>query len=154
MNDQNDCLFCKIGASKIPSFKVYEDDELLAFLDIAPIREGHVLIIPKAHHDYFDDLPNDLASRIMNLAQRIAKIQKKLYGVKRVGLMFTGVDVAHAHCHVVPMVKTSDVTSRQYIKTTDVTFEPTPRANEELLTKAKEVIQAGLARATESLYSS
>ena len=79
MNDQNDCLFCKIGASKIPSFKVYEDDELLAFLDIAPIREGHVLIIPKAHHDYFDDLPNDLASRIMNLAQRIAKIQKKLY---------------------------------------------------------------------------
>ena len=144
MNDLENCLFCKIGAGDIPSFKVYEDEELLAFLDIAPIREGHVLIIPKTHHEYFDDLPADLAGKIINLAQKIAKVQKKTYGVKRVGLMYTRVDVAHAHCHVIPMVKASDITSRQYIKTSDLEFEATPMADEAELKACSLAIFSGL----------
>jgi histidine triad (HIT) family protein len=144
MSDPNNCLFCKIGSGKIPSYKVYEDDDLLAFLDIAPIRDGHVLIIPKSHHDYFDDLPEELAAKIIVLAQKMAKVQKRLYGVKRVGIMFTGVDVEHAHCHVVPMVKASDITSRQYITNDDLEFAPRPHADAEELSVISKQIQAGL----------
>src|SRR5690554_2235770 len=60
------CIFCRIANGEIPSHVVYEDDEVKAFLDIQPIRPGHVLIVPKAHHDYFDDLPPALASSIVH----------------------------------------------------------------------------------------
>ena len=141
MSVMEGCLFCKIAAGEIPAVKVYEDNEIIAFLDIAPVREGHTLIVPKSHHDYFEDLPPALAAKIMNKAQEIAKAHKKLYGVKRVGLMFTGVDVAHAHCHVIPMVKASDITSRQYIKNEDLEFEQMPRADIEMLKQSAENIQ-------------
>ena len=74
------CIFCRIAAGELPSHVVYEDDQLKAFLDIYPIRPGHVQIIPKTHHDYYDDLPPGLASAIMHLGQRLGKVMKTVYG--------------------------------------------------------------------------
>ena len=120
------CLFCRIGSGDIPAHVVHEDEDVLAFLDIGPIRPGHVQIIPRDHHAYFEDLPEPLAAKILTLGQKIARVQKQLYGVPRVAFMFTGGDVAHAHAHLVPMVKGDDVTSRRYIVEETVTYRPIP----------------------------
>lgn len=137
------CIFCLIGAGTIKPAIVYEDDRVVAFLDRSPIRTGHTLIIPRAHHDYFDDLPADLASHIVAIGQKIAKAQKALYGVKRVGFMFTGTDLAHAHAHSVPMHSGMDLTSRQYIAEEKLTFRPIePRGEEELAGTAAEIRSA------------
>ncbi|WP_416361558.1 HIT family protein [Leisingera sp.] len=94
---------------------MYEDDHILAFLDLHPIRAGHVLVIPKAHHVWFEDLPEDLATRITGCAQRLARRMKRLYEVERVAMFYTGIHVAHAHAHVVPMHHVHDVTSQAYL---------------------------------------
>ncbi len=111
----SDCLFCRIAAGELPAHKVYEDDHVLAFLDLHPIREGHVLVIPRAHHVWFEDLPEDLATRITTCAQRLARGMKRIYGVERVSLFYTGIHVPHAHAHVVPMHHVHDVTSQVYL---------------------------------------
>lgn len=111
----SDCLFCRIAAGELPAHKVYEDAHVLAFLDLHPIREGHVLVIPRAHHVWFEDLPEDLATRITTCAQRLARGMKRIYGVERVSLFYTGIHVPHAHAHVVPMHHVHDVTSQVYL---------------------------------------
>lgn len=137
------CLFCNIGRGRIGPSIVFENDRLLAFLDISPIRRGHVQIIPRAHFGYFEDLPEELAGEIVILGQRIARAQKRLYGVDRVGFLFTGSDISHAHAHVVPMVEKTDITSRRYIKEEDLTFVAIPRVSaEELANVAKELVEA------------
>ncbi|MBC7282827.1 HIT family protein [Hoeflea sp.] len=120
------CIFCRIGRGEIEAHVIHEEDEILAFLDIGPIRPGHVQIIAREHYPYFEDLPGPLAARIMALAQKIARAQKQIYGVPRVAFMFTGGDVAHAHAHLVPMVQGDDVTSRRYIVEQTVTYRPIP----------------------------
>ena len=140
---QNACHFCDIAAGVIDSDTVFEDRDLLAFLDIGPIRRGHVLIIPRAHIAYFEDLPSGLAHRLMALGQRIARVQKRLYGVERVAFLFAGGDIAHAHAHVVPLVEKTDITSRRYIKEDRVTFQPIPDASpQELALVASELKSA------------
>lgn len=129
------CLFCRIAGGDVPAFIVHEDEEIMAFLDIGPIRPGHVDIIPKAHYSYFDDLPEELAGRIMALGQRIARAQKRIFGVGRVGFMFTGGDVAHAHAHLVPMITSDDITSRRYIVEETVTYRTVPMPPREELAK-------------------
>jgi len=121
------CLFCGIAAGHIPSHRVAESENLVAFLDIAPIRPGHVQIVPRAHHPYFDDLPPALASEVVQLGQRLARALKRIYGVERVAFVFTGGDVAHAHAHLVPMVEGDDITSRRYIAEAVVTYRDPPR---------------------------
>lgn len=111
-----DCLFCKIAAGELPAHKLYEDDHILAFLDLHPIRQGHALIIPKAHHVWFEDLPEDLATRVTSCAQALARAMKQLYRVERVSLFYTGIHVPHAHAHVVPMHHVHDVTSQIYLQ--------------------------------------
>ncbi len=138
------CIFCRIANGEIPSHVVYEDDEVKAFLDIQPIRPGHVLIVPKAHHDYFDDLPPALASSIVHLGQRLGKAMKALYGVERVGFLFTGTDVAHVHAHVVPMHEKTDITSPIYIQQKGLTFGLAPRADDEDLRRTVADLTAGL----------
>lgn len=118
------CIFCRIAAGEIPSIRLCEDDRVVAFLDIRPIREGHVLILPKQHYDFFEVMPPDLAAHILATGQKVASAMKKIYGVARVGFMFTGTDVAHAHAHVVPMVEATDLTSRRYIAEEELTFRP------------------------------
>ncbi|MDW3118988.1 MAG: HIT domain-containing protein [Roseovarius pacificus] len=112
----DDCLFCRIAKGELPAHRVYEDEHVLAFLDLHPIRAGHALVIPKAHHVWFEDLPEDLATRITTCAQVLARRMKALYGVERVSMFYTGIHVPHAHAHVVPMHHVHDVSSQMYLK--------------------------------------
>lgn len=109
------CLFCRIVRGELPAHKVYEDDHILAFLDLHPIRPGHALVIPKEHHVWFEDLPEDLATRITSCAQRLARTMKRLYRVERVAMFYTGIHVPHAHAHIVPMHHVHDVSSKAYL---------------------------------------
>lgn len=143
-HDPADCLFCRIGAKTLPSYVVHESDRILAFLDIHPIRRGHVVIIPKAHHDYFDDLPADVAAEILGLARELAPILRSRYDAKRVGFMFTGTDIAHAHAHVVPMVELTDLTSRRYIAEERLSFGSAPRMPDDELGAIASQISAAL----------
>lgn len=129
----DNCVFCRIAAGKIPAHGVYEDEQVKAFLDIRPIRPGHVLIIPKAHFPYYDDLPAELASAIVHLGQRLGQAMKSLYNVERVAFLFTGTDVAHVHAHVVPMHAKTDITSPVYIEQQNLTFRLAPAAEDEQL---------------------
>ncbi|TNF21396.1 MAG: HIT domain-containing protein [Rhodobacteraceae bacterium] len=110
-----DCLFCRIASGALPAHRLYEDAHILAFLDLHPIRAGHALVIPKAHHVWFEDLPEDLATRITTCAQSLARRMKTLYQVERVAMFYTGIHVPHAHAHVVPMHHVHDVTSQAYL---------------------------------------
>ncbi len=83
-----DCLFCSIATGSMEALVIHEEDDLMAFLDILPIREGHCQIIPKVHVEAFDDLEPALAGRIVALGQRIAKRQKEIYGVDRVAFLW------------------------------------------------------------------
>ena len=140
----SDCLFCRIARGEIPTHRVYESPRLLGFLDIQPIRRGHVLLVPREHFAYFDDLPAPVAAEIFSVAQRLAPILRQHYSAQRVGFMFTGTDVAHAHAHVVPMVENTDLTSRRYIAEEQLTFRPAPRADAEELKETARRIQEAL----------
>lgn len=141
------CIFCRIAAGEIPAHVVYEDDEVKAFLDIHPIRPGHALIIPKAHYDYFDDLPAEQASAILHMGQRLGKAMKAAYGVERVAFIFTGTDVAHVHAHVVPMHEKTDITSPAYIQQQDLSYQLAPRAQDEDLKATVELLNDHMSHA-------
>ena len=144
MSDSS-CLFCRIARGEVPARLVHETEDVVAFLDIHPIRKGHVLIVPREHFPYYDDLPSKVANEVILLAQRLAPVLRASFGVERVGLLFTGVDIAHAHAHVVPMVEPTDITSRQYIAEPTLTFRPAPMAPSAELESAAESIRSGLA---------
>ena len=110
------CLFCRIAAGALPAHIVHQDDRLIAFLDLHPIRPGHTLVVPRDHHAWFEDMPDDLAADVMRVSQRIARAQKRLYDVPRVAMFFTGIHVPHVHAHVVPMHDIHDVTSAAYLQ--------------------------------------
>jgi histidine triad (HIT) family protein len=111
----SDCLFCRIASKEQDAVILYEDARLLAFLDIGPIREGHTQIIPKDHYDTFEALPPGLAASILALGQQLGRRMKEVFAVERVGFLFTGGDVPHAHAHVVPLHEKTDITSARYI---------------------------------------
>ena len=119
-----DCPFCHIAKGLAHADIVFEDEQVMAFVSWSPIRRGHLQVIPKQHFDYFDDLPEALAARILHLGQALAKGTKALYGVERVGFLFTGGDVKHVHAHVVPLYEKTDITSRRYIAEPEITFVP------------------------------
>ena len=141
-----DCLFCAIARGEIPSHRVCETDDLVAFLDIHPVRPGHTLIIPREHHAYFDDLPPALAGEIVTLGQRLSKHMKARYGAPRVGFAFTGIDVPHVHAHVIPMMETTDLTSRRFIVEEKLTFRLPPRADDGDLAVTAAEMRTALAR--------
>jgi histidine triad (HIT) family protein len=122
-----DCLFCKIAAGELPAHVIHQDDQIMAFLDLHPIRPGHALVIPRAHHIWFEDLPEPLATRITTCAQAIARGMKRLYAVERVAMFYTGIHVPHAHAHVVPMHHVHDVTSAAYLGDGPDSFTAPPR---------------------------
>ncbi len=128
------CPFCAIADGRIKAHKIYEGERICAFLDIQPVRPGHALIVPRQHYDYFEQMPADLAAEIMALGQKIARAQKHLYGVERVGFMFSGGDVAHAHAHLVPMHEKTDVTSLRYFHVDNPQMQLPARAPDEHLT--------------------
>lgn len=109
------CLFCRIAAGELPAHRIHEDAEVLAFLDLHPIRPGHVLVIPRDHHVWFEDMPEPLAARVMAVSQRLARALKATEGVERVAMVFTGIHVPHAHAHLVPMHHLHDISSAAYL---------------------------------------
>ena len=124
-----ECLFCRIATRAVAADVVYEEAQLVAFLDIHPIRPGHVLIVPKRHFDYFEDTPANIAASILALGQRLARVMKQIHRVPQVGFLFAGSDIPHVHAHVVPMHEKTDLTSRHYIAERELTFRETPRAS-------------------------
>ena len=140
-----ECLFCRIARGEVPARVVHESEGVIAFLDIRPIRSGHVLVVPREHVRFYDDLRPELAGEVMGIAQRLAKVLRASFQVERVALIFTGVDIAHAHAHVVPMVEPTDVTSRQYIAEQTLTFRPAPLAPTAELDASAELIRRALA---------
>ncbi|KAA0892988.1 HIT family protein [Pusillimonas sp. ANT_WB101] len=144
MPSSHSCLFCSIAEKTIPATIVYETETLVAFLDIRPIRPGHVLIIPREHFDYFDDLPASLAAEIMQLGQKLAKAMKAHFGVERVAFLFTGTDISHAHAHIVPMHTKADITSPAYISEQHLTIGPAVQASPEALNESAAALRAAL----------
>ena len=96
-------------AGEIPSHKIAEDEDFFAFLDINPVAEGHTLVIPKKEVDYIFDLDDPLLGRMIAFAKRVAKAQEAAIPCKRVGLAVMGLEVPHAHIHLIPINKESDM---------------------------------------------
>ncbi|MBB4206228.1 HIT family protein [Roseinatronobacter bogoriensis] len=138
------CLFCKIAAGQLPAYKIYEDADILAFLDLHPIREGHALVIPKEHHVWFEDLPPALATQMTTCAQQIARAMKQVYQVERVAMFYTGIHVPHAHAHVVPMHHVHDVTSAAYLREGPDSFTTPPQIPAETMAEVAALLRRTL----------
>jgi len=102
-------IFSKIIAGQIPSFKIAEDNLFFAFLDIAPLREGHTLVVPKIETDKFFDMPADYLEKILLFSRPIAQAIEKAFHCNRCGLSVIGLEVPHAHLHLVPIDSISDL---------------------------------------------
>ncbi len=102
-------IFSKIIAGEIPSYKIAEDDRYYAFLDIFPMKKGHTLIVPKQEIDYLFDVDDDTLSGMAVFAKTVAVALKKAIPCQRVGVMVLGMEVPHAHIHLVPMDKENDL---------------------------------------------
>ena len=99
--NQPSCVFCQIVARQSPASFVYEDDVIAAFMTLQPTAPGECLIIPKAHVDHFTDLSDDIAQRIMLVAQRLGRRMREVFSLERVGYLVHGYGVAHAHFVVI-----------------------------------------------------
>ena len=102
-------IFTKIVLGEIPCYKVAENDKFLAFLDITPIKKGHVLVIPKMEVDYIFDLEDELLAEMILFAKTVAIKMKKILPCKKVGVTVIGLEVPHAHIHLVPMNVLNDM---------------------------------------------
>lgn len=102
-------IFTKIINGEIPCNKVAENDRFLAFLDIMPLHEGHVLVIPKAEVDYIFDLEDDLLKDLMLFSKQVAHKIKKVIPCKKIGVTVIGLEVPHAHIHLIPINSVSDM---------------------------------------------
>lgn len=106
-------IFSKIIKGEIPSYKIAESDLFFAFLDIAPLREGHTLVVPKTEVDNLFDLPADYLSQMLVFAQPIAKAIEKSFRCNRCGITVIGLEVPHAHMHLIPISSSNDLNFMQ-----------------------------------------
>jgi histidine triad (HIT) family protein len=102
-------IFSKIIKGEIPSYKIAENDKFFAFLDIFPLVEGHTLVIPKIEVDNLFDVPDEYLSQMLVFAKPIAKAIEKAYRCNRCGLAVVGIEVPHAHIHLVPLNGANDI---------------------------------------------
>ncbi|MCK9401755.1 MAG: HIT family protein [Chitinophagaceae bacterium] len=102
-------LFSKIIAGEIPSYKIAENDKFFAFLDIFPMVKGHVLVVPKMEADNFFDLPDEYLTGILSFAKPIAKAIEKAFPCNRCGISVMGLEVPHAHLHLIPINSADDL---------------------------------------------
>ena len=102
-------IFAKIISNEISSYKVSENENFLAFLDISPLAKGHVLVIPKKETDYLFDIISDEYLSLWKFAQQVAKAMDKVIDCKRIGVAVIGLEVTHAHIHLVPLNNVSDI---------------------------------------------
>ncbi|MDR3350062.1 MAG: HIT family protein [Prevotellaceae bacterium] len=127
-------IFTKIIRGEIPSYKIAEDDRFFAFLDINPVSKGHTLVIPKQETDYLFDLNPALLGDLMQFAQKIARALKQTVACKRVGVVVMGLEVPHAHIHLIPMNSEADIDFRK----------PKPTLTPEEFTALANEIKAGI----------
>ena len=102
-------IFSRIIAGEIPSYKVAEDDKHYAFLDINPVASGHTLVVPKHEVDYIFDLSQDEYTELMAFAKKVAEAMKEVMPCKRIGVAVMGLEVPHAHIHLLPINSESDM---------------------------------------------
>jgi len=102
-------IFSKIVNGEIPSFKIAENEKFLAFLDINPLAKGHCLVIPKIEVDYIFDIDNDVLADMMVFSKQVAKAIEKVIECKRIGIAVIGLEVPHAHIHLIPINNVDDI---------------------------------------------
>ena len=102
-------IFTKILTGEIPAHKILENDKYLAFLDIRPVNPGHTLVIPKQEVDYIFDMEDDLLKGLVVFAKKVAKAIGKAFPCKKVGIMVAGIEVPHAHIHLIPINSVGDL---------------------------------------------
>lgn len=105
----SESIFTKIIKGEIPSFKIAEDDNFIAFLDIMPLKRGHTLVVPKVQIDYIYDLPNKMLSDLMIFSKKVAKKIESKIECKRIGVAVIGLEVPHAHVHLIPINNVRDM---------------------------------------------
>jgi len=127
-------IFSKIIAGEIPAYKIAENEKFFAFLDVFPLREGHVLVVPKLEVDKLFDLPDNYLQEILLFAKPIACAIEKAFDCNRCGISVIGLEVPHAHVHLVPINSVNDLNFVQ----------PKPQASAESLKKVQEKILAHL----------
>lgn len=127
-------LFSKIIRGEIPSFKIAESEKFYAFLDVFPLREGHTLVVPKTEVDNLFDLGDEYLSELLVFAKPIAKAIEGAFACNRCGISVIGLEVPHAHLHLVPVSSSNDLNFTR----------PKPKATEEALKKAQAKILAHL----------
>lgn len=125
-------IFTKIVNGEIPAYKVAENDQFLAFLDLSPLQYGHTLVIPKLEVDYLFDMEDDLLGEMMIFAKQVAVKIKKSYPCKKIGVTVIGLEVPHAHIHLVPINAMMDMNF------TNQKLTLSPQQFEEIAQKIKE----------------
>ena len=106
-------IFSRIAAGEIPSYKCAENDEFYAFLDINPVAKGHTLVIPRREVDYIFDMDDDEIGRFQQFAKQVAVAIKKVFSCRKVAQVVLGLEVPHAHIHLIPMNSEADVDFRR-----------------------------------------
>lgn len=109
-------IFSKIISGKIPSFKIAEDENFYAFLDINPIQKGHTLVVSKIEEDYIFDLDDELLCKMMIFSKRVAANIKEKLNCKKVAVMVIGLEVSHAHIHLIPINNESDLNLKSRVE--------------------------------------
>ena len=104
-----DSIFTKIINGKIDSFKVLENENSLAFLDVNPVKDGHTLVIPKLQVDYIYDLPENVFKELFVFSKKVAKMLENSFSCNRIGISVVGLEVPHAHIHLIPIDKIQDM---------------------------------------------
>ena len=117
-------IFTKIIKGEIPSYKIFEDEHFFAFLDISPMSKGHTLLIPKKEIDYLYDIDDSMLSEMIVVSKKIAKAIEKAVECNRVGVMVVGLEVPHAHIHLIPIENEGDMNlSNKRLKLSKEEFE-------------------------------
>lgn len=116
-------IFSKIAAGEIPSYKCAESEKFYAFLDINPIAKGHTLVIPRREEDYIFDLSDEELAEMIVFAKKVANGIKKAYPCKKVGMAVLGLEVAHAHIHLVPLNTEGDMNFKNKLQLTEEEFK-------------------------------
>ncbi len=102
-------IFTRIIHGEIPAYKVAEDDKYYAFLDINPLSVGHTLVVPKAEVDYIFDLDDEIYSGLWQFSKKVGKAVESVVSCKRIGLVVLGLEIPHAHIHIIPLNSESDI---------------------------------------------
>lgn len=109
MNKDENCVFCKIVAGEIPSYKVYEDESFLGFLSIRPHTKGHTLLIPKSHFEEILVTPDEVSQNLFQTGKTLAKKIKNIFNPDKVAFVLAGQGVPHLHLHLIPMNEENDL---------------------------------------------